>query len=56
MILDLMQFLHNKGSSASQMIAAKVMDIISRLPRCAGQAADAVSACTQVKWKILQNY
>ena len=25
------------------------MDIISRLPGCAGQAADAVSACTQVK-------
>ena len=31
------------------MIAAKVMDIVSRLPGCAGQAADAVSACTQVK-------
>ena len=27
----------------------KVMDIISRLPGCAGQAADAVFACTQVK-------
>ena len=26
------------------MTAAKIMDIISRLPRCAGQAADAVSA------------
>ena len=38
-----------QGSSASQMRAAKVMDIISRLPGCAGQAADAVSACTQVK-------
>ena len=38
-----------QGSSASQMIAAKVMDIISRLPDCAGQAADAVSAKTQVK-------
>ena len=38
-----------QGSSASQMTAAKVMDIISRLPECAGQAADAVSACTQVK-------
>ena len=36
-------------SSASQMTAAKVMDIISRLPGCAGQAADAVSAYTQVK-------
>ena len=31
-----------QGSSASQMTAANVMDIISRLPRCAGQAADAV--------------
>ena len=38
-----------QGSSASQMTAAKVMDIISRLPRCEGQAADAVSAYTQVK-------
>ena len=33
-----------QGSSASQMTAAKVMDVISRLPGCAGQAADAVSA------------
>ena len=38
-----------QGSSASQMTAAKVMDIISRLPGCAGQAADAVSSYTQVK-------
>ena len=38
-----------QGSSASQMTAAKVMDIISKLPGCAGQATDAVSACTQVK-------
>ena len=38
-----------KGSSASQMTAAQVMDIISRLPGCAGQAADAVSAYTQEK-------
>ena len=37
-----------QGSQASQMTAAKVMDIISRLPGCSGQAADAVSACTQV--------
>ena len=35
-----------QGSSASQMTAAKVMDIISRLPGCAGQAADSVSAYT----------
>ena len=38
-----------QGSSASQMTAAKIMDIISRLPGCSGQAADAVSAYTQVK-------
>ena len=38
-----------QGSSASQMTAAKVMDIISRLPGCSGQAADAVSAKTQVR-------
>ena len=31
------------------MTAAKVMDILSRLPGCDGQAADAVSAYTQVK-------
>ena len=36
-------------SSASQMTAAKIMDIISRLPGCDGQAADAVSPHTQVK-------
>ena len=35
-----------QGSSAS---AAKIMDIISRLPGCDGQAADAVSAYAQVK-------
>ena len=38
-----------QGSSASQMTAAKIMDIISRLPGCDGQQADAVSAKTQVK-------
>ena len=38
-----------QGSSASQMTAAKVKDIISRLPGCAGQAADPVSAYTKVK-------
>ena len=31
------------------MTAAKVMDIISRLPGCARQAADAVSDFSQVK-------
>ena len=38
-----------QGSSQSRMTAAKIMDIISRLPGCDGQAADAVSAKTQVK-------
>ena len=38
-----------QGSSASQMTAAKVMDVTSRLPDCAGQVADAVSAYTHVK-------
>ena len=32
-----------QGSSASQMTAAKIMDIISRLPGCDGQAPDAVT-------------
>ena len=31
-----------QGSSASPMTAAKVMDIMSRLPGCDGQAGDAV--------------
>ena len=38
-----------QGASASQMTAAKMMDVIARLPGCDGQAADAVSAYTQVK-------
>ena len=38
-----------QGSSASQVVAAKIMDIMSSLPGCEGQAADAVSAETQVK-------
>ena len=38
-----------RGSSASQMTAAKIMDTISRFPGFDGQAADAVSAYTQVK-------
>ena len=41
------------------MTAAKIMDIISRLPGCDGQVADAVSAYTQVKMedahKLLKN-
>ena len=41
----------DQGSPASQMTAAKLMDVTSRLPECAGQAADAVSAYTQVRMK-----
>ena len=43
-----------QGSSASQMTAAKIMDIISRLLGCDGQAADSVSACFQVKMEDAQ--
>ena len=43
-----------QGSSASQMTTAKIMDIISRLPGCDGQAADAVSAYTLVKMEDAQ--
>ena len=42
---------NEQGSSASQMTAAKVMDIVSRLPGCDGHAADAIFAFTQVKMK-----
>ena len=45
-----------QGSSASQVTAAKVMDIITRLPGCAGQGPDAVSAYTQVKTEDTPNY
>ena len=38
-----------QGSSASQMSLANVMDGVARLPDCDGEAADAVSADTQVK-------
>ena len=38
-----------QGSSASQMTAAKIMDVIARCPNCGGQAADAVSSYAQVK-------
>ena len=42
-----------QSSSASQITAAKVVDVIARLPECAGQAADAISAYTQVKVETL---
>ena len=43
-----------QGSSASHMTAANVSDVISRLPDCAGEASDAVSAYTLEKWKMVQ--
>ena len=44
-----------EGSSASQMTAAKVLDVMSRLPGCAGQASDALSAHAQVKMEDAPN-
>ena len=41
--------LTEQGSSASQMTAAKALDVSANTWRCAGQASDAVSAHTQVK-------
>ena len=43
-----------RGSSASQMTAAKVMVVIAPLPDCDGQATDAVSVYTQVKMEDAQ--
>ena len=46
-----------QGSSASQMTAAKIMDIIFRLPGCAGQAAHAVYLLIpRSKWNMLQHF
>ena len=45
----MLSFHTEQGSSASQMTAAKVMNFSERLPGCAGQTADAVSANTEVK-------
>ena len=46
-----------QGSSALQMTATKVMDVMARLPGCAGQAADAVSSLTpKSKWKTSPRY
>ena len=38
-----------QGSSASQMTAANVLDVIAGLPGCAGQASDEVSAFSQIQ-------
>ena len=39
----------DQSSSTSQMTAAKVMDLIAKIPGCARQAADAVSSYTHAK-------
>ena len=41
-----------KHGSSAHMTAAKVLDVISRLPGSAGQASDAVSTDTQVKIEV----
>ena len=38
-----------QGSSASQMTAAKIMDVTARWSNCDAQVPDAVSAYTQVR-------
>ena len=45
-----------KDDSASQMTAAKIMDVVARLPGSDGHAADAVSAYTQVKLKDVPRF
>ena len=45
-----------QGSSASQMTAAKVMDIISRLPGCSGKQQTQYQLTPRSKWKMHQNY
>ena len=51
-----------QGSTASEMTAAKIMDIISRLPGCEEPVANAVSVSTRVTmedahnlWKITKS-
>ena len=46
-----------QGSSASQMTAAKVMEVIARLPGCAGQQQQTLYQLTlRSKWKMHHNY
>ena len=49
MIQALTQYSQSKVHQRHRSRQQKVMDVISKLPGCAGQAADAVSAYTQVK-------
>ena len=45
-----------QGSSASQMTAAKVMDVIARSRGCAGQAALQYQLTPKSKWKMHHRY
>ena len=49
-----MQYSLSKDLQHLKMTAAKIMDIISRLPGCDGQAADVVSAYTQENGRCSQ--
>ena len=52
--LDSYAVLPEHGSS--QMAAARVVDVVARPPRCAGQAVDAVIAhLRSQKWRTLQH-
>ena len=42
------QFFSEKSSSASQMTAAKVMDVRARLPDCDGQASSKIEGRSQI--------
>ena len=45
-----------QGASASQMTAAKIIDIISQLSGCEGQAATQYLLALNSRWKMIQNY
>ena len=45
-----------QGSSVPHRTAARVMDVIARLPDCAGQAADAVCAYMDTSSKTQRNH
>ena len=49
MLQDPVRYSLGGGSSASHMTATNMLDVLSRLPDCAGEASDTVSAYTQVK-------
>ena len=46
---ELVQFLLKRAPLRPRCLLQKIMDVIARSPGCDGQAADAVSAYTQVK-------